>query len=177
MKLFLSPLFLSILFIPVYGQQKINPVFKDSGFIWDVPFAIDKPDPSLHYKIVVEAGSAPENPAELYEPLDHIARMYNLHVYGGVPKENLEVAVVLFSSSIDIILKNEAYKKKYGVDNPNIKILEELKNAGIKILACGQSMMKNEINPKEVNPHVIPGISRFTTVSTLQMMGYAFFKF
>ena len=64
MKLFLSPLFLSILFIPVYGQQKINPVFKDSGFIWDVPFAIDKPDPSLHYKIVVEAGSAPENPAE-----------------------------------------------------------------------------------------------------------------
>lgn len=74
-------------------------------------------------------------------------------------------------------MSNEAYQKKYGVDNPNIKVIEELKNAGIKIFACGQSIMKYGIDPKTVSPDVTVAISRFTTVSTYQMKGYAFFKY
>ena len=73
-------------------------------------------------------------------------------------------------------MNNEAYKKKYGVENPNLKLLEEMKAAGIKIVGCSQAMMKNSIDPSEVNPNVTPIFSRFTTVSSYQLKGYAYFK-
>ena len=67
--------------------------------------------------------------------------------------------------------------KKYGIDNPNIKILEQLKAAGIKINGCAQSMLKNSIEPAELNANITPIFSRFTTVATYQLKGYAYFKY
>jgi intracellular sulfur oxidation DsrE/DsrF family protein len=157
--------------------QTYHPVIKSYGPVYDVPFAIEKPDPSLDYKIVAEMGEKNEKPAELYPALSHAARMYNLHVHEGVPQNKLHIADVIWGEAIFIVLNNEAYKKKYGVDNPNLKIIEEMKKAGIKIIACGQSIMKFNIAPNEINPDVTIATSRFTAVSTLQMKGYAFFKY
>jgi intracellular sulfur oxidation DsrE/DsrF family protein len=67
-------------------------------------------------------------------------------------------------------------KKKYGVDNPNLKVLEELKAAGVKIVGCAQAMMKSSIDPTDLNPIIKPIFSRFTTVSSYQLKGYAYFK-
>lgn len=161
----------------VNSQTVLHPVIKNYGGLNDVPFAIDKPDPSLVYNIVVEVSEKIENPKEVYPPLEHIARMYNLHVYGGVPQKNLHVAAVIWGFGIPVIMNNEAYKKKFGVDNPNIGIIEEMKKAGIDFFGCGQSIRKFEIDPVTINPNVTPAISRFTTVSTLQLKGYAFFKY
>lgn len=159
------------------AQSDNNPAIKDFGSFSKVPFATDMPDPSIDYKIVVEASEKIENPAEIYAPLEHVARMYNLHVYGGVPKSKLQVVLVIWGPSVPVILSDEAYKKKYGVANPNSKILEALKTAGVNLLACGQSVNRYEIDPKTINPNVHVALSRFTTVSTLQMKGYAFFKY
>ena len=62
------------------------------------------------------------------------------------------------------------------MDNPNLKIIEEMTKAGIKIHACGQSIMLTGIDPTTVNPNIDVVVSRFTTVSDRQMKGYAFFK-
>jgi intracellular sulfur oxidation DsrE/DsrF family protein len=167
--------FLSIL---GHGQTKLNPVIKDYGTMFDVPFAKDKPDPSKEYKIIVEAGVPLEKPEELYAPFEHISRMYNLHAYCGVPQQNLFVEVVVFGpTAVSVVLSNEAYKKKFGVDNPNLKVIEEMTKAGIKVHACGQSISFAGIDPATVNPNIDVVVSRFTTVSDRQMKGYAFFKF
>lgn len=157
-------------------QTEVTLPVKDFGKVFHVPFAQDRPDSTREYKIVFEASQPIDSFAKLYEPLDHVARMYNLHIYGGVPKKNLDVVLVVAGFGIPAVMNNEAYKKKYGVDNPNLKVLEELKAAGVKIVGCAQAMLKNSIDPSEVNPIITPIFSRFTTVSTYQLKGYAYFK-
>lgn len=175
-KIFLLIAFCGLLFF-VNGQSKLYPVIKDYGAMFDVPFAKDKPDPYKEYKIIIEAAATIEKPEKIYEPLEHISRMYNLHVYSGVPQKNLQVELVVFGPSVAVVLNNDAYRKKFGVDNPNLKIIEEMTKAGIKIYACGQSVVLTNIDPATVNPMVDVVVSRFTTVSDRQMKGYAFFKF
>ena len=158
-------------------QTEVKLPVKDFGKVYNVPFAEDRPDPAIQYKIVFEASEKIDSFSQVYPPLEHVARMYNLHVYGGVPQKNLDVVLVIAGFGIPAVMNNEAYRKRYGVDNPNLKILEELKAAGIKINGCAQAMMKNSIDPADVNPIVQPIFSRFTTISTYQMKGYAYFKY
>ena len=165
----------SILFVA--GQKTIFPAIKDYGGMFDVPFAKDWPDTSMKYNVIIEAGMAIEKPGELYQPLEHISRLFNLLVYTGIPYKNLNVELVIFGPSIFVVLNNEAYKKKYNVDNPNLKALEEMTNAGIKIHACGQSVMLTGIDRTTINPAIDVVVSRFTTVTNRQLKGYAFYKF
>ena len=157
--------------------QRLFPVIKDYGVVYDVPYAVERPDTNMAYKIIVDMGEKNDKPAELYPPLEHIARMYNLHVLGGVKQENLDVAIAIWGEPITVVMNNDAYRKKYGFDNPNIKALSEMKKAGIKIIGCGQSIHRFGIDPADVNPDVTVALSRFTTVSTYQMKGYAYFKY
>ena len=158
-------------------QTEVILPIKDFGKVYNVPFATDRPDPNMQYKIVFEASAEELDSSRIYLPLEYAARMYNLHVYGGVPQKNLEVVLVIGGLGIPVAMKNEAYRKRYGIDNPNLKILEQLKAAGVRINGCSQAMMKNSISPDQMNPDITMIFSRFTTVSTYQMKGYAYFKF
>lgn len=80
----------------VQAQTEFQPVIKGFGKVFEVPFAEDKPDPTMEYKIVVEVGEKIDNPSEIYAPLEHVARMFNLHVYGGVPQKQIHVALVIW---------------------------------------------------------------------------------
>src|SRR5688572_13332110 len=116
----------------LFAQGKaVYPVIKNFGPVFEVPFTAGRPDADTDYKIVVDCGEAAgkpiEKPGEMYAPLQHVARMYNLHIYGGVKQQNLHMAVAIWGDPITIVMNNEAYKKKYGVDNPNLKIISELK--------------------------------------------------
>jgi len=157
-------------------QNEVTLPVKDFGKVYNVPFAQDRPDSTQAYKIVFEASQPIDSFSQMYPPLEHAARMYNLHVYGGVPQKNLDVVLVIAGFGIPAAMNNEAYKKKYGVDNPNLKVLEELKAAGVKIVGCAQAMMKSNIDPSDLNPIIKPIFSRFTTVSSYQLKGYAYFK-
>ena len=109
------------------------------------------------------------------DDLDYAARMYNLHIYAGVPKENLAFVFVVFSGSTPIALSNEEYKKRFGVTNPNAEILEEFKKNGIRIIVCGQSMMKQNLEPSMIYPGVEMAVSRFTATTDLMKKGYLLF--
>jgi intracellular sulfur oxidation DsrE/DsrF family protein len=158
-------------------QSAVTLPIKDYGQVYNVPFAVDRPDSTMQYKIIFEASMEKMDSAKIYEPLEIVARLYNLHVYGGVPQKNLEVVLVIGGVGIPVVMTNEAYKKRFGIDNPNLKILEEIKAVGIKINGCAQAMMKNHIDPADVNPIITPIFSRLTTVSTYQMKGWAYFRF
>jgi intracellular sulfur oxidation DsrE/DsrF family protein len=75
------------------------------------------------------------------------------------------------------LLNNEAYQKKFKTNNPNLKLIEELRQAGVKIAVCGQSLVRREIDPKQLAPGVEVAVSMLTTFSMYQLKGYAAMKF
>jgi intracellular sulfur oxidation DsrE/DsrF family protein len=174
----LLPLLLLILVAgTISAQTKLHPVIQGYGEIFDVPFAEEKPDPKMDYKIVVDIGQPIEDSSIIFETFDHVARMYNLHIYGGVPREKLTVVVVVHAKSTPAFLNDEAYKKKYGINNPNTGIIAALNKTGIRLVVCAQSLEKQHIPPAGINPAVHIAVSRFTAVSTYQLKGYALFKY
>jgi intracellular sulfur oxidation DsrE/DsrF family protein len=170
----------SILFIVVvnyaYAQHKLNPVIQGFGSLFDVPSAKVRADSTMEYKIVIEFRQPIENNKEIHQLFEHIGRMYNLHIHDNVPQNKLHVAVVIFGPAAWTVLNNEAYKAKFKTDNPNLKVFEEFKKAGIKTIVCGQSITLHGIDPASVNSNVEIASSRFTAVSTMQMKGFALFQ-
>ncbi len=136
-----------------------------------------KPDPSLRYKIVVDVYSGAPEPTELAAGLNNVARMLNLHAVGGVPADSMDVVIAIHGGATFATLDNDAFKEKYGVDNPNIPLVKELKAAGVKLVVCGQSLTGREIPLSVIQPEIEVATSMLTTVSMYQLRGYAVFRF
>jgi intracellular sulfur oxidation DsrE/DsrF family protein len=169
-----SLLFIALIVLGSLGikAQTANPVIKDYGTVYEVPFVTDKPIPKRNYKIAIEVGEKMESDSILFKPLNDVARMYNLHVMEGVPQKKIHIAVVIYHTASWVALNNEAYHKKYGVNNPNIKMIQQMADAGIEFFICGQSMMKAKIKPEDINPNIIVTLSRLTKMSALETEGY-----
>lgn len=160
-----------------YTQVRINPVIKKAGGIFEVNDAIEKPDPSIPYKIVVELVSASDNPKEVNQALNNIARLINLHVSGGVPKGNLEIVVAIHGEATYTITDSKTYEQKYKEPNPNLELYKELFDAGVKLVVCGQSLIARKVERSTIIPEITIATSMLTTVTTHQLKGFAYLKF
>lgn len=163
--------------VSAFSQSRINPVIKSYGGIFDIPYAEEKPDPTLDYKIIIEIATASDKPDSTNWALYNVARLINLHVMGGVPKEKLHVVLAIHGGAAFSVMNNEAYKAKYGVDNPTLKLFKELDQAGVKMFVCGQSILARNIDRFKMVPEVKVASSMLTTMTTYQLKGYAALKF
>ena len=159
------------------AQELVNPVIKNFGTIGQADSATEKPDPSLTYNIVVDLATGEDNKSNLLFSLNNVARLINLHVMGGVPKENLHVVVAVHGGAIWSVLNNELYYKKFKTANPNIPLYRELIDSGVKIVVCSQSMFKRNIAPSDLVKGLEVATSALTTITTYQLKGYALLKF
>lgn len=176
MKVFCS-IVLLLVFSTGYAQQRVNPVIKNYGGIFEIPDAVEKPDPSLNYNIVIEVERASDRPDSINWAMYNVTRLINLHVMGGVPKEKLNVVLAIHGSAAFTVMNNDDYKAKYRVNNPNLKLYQELEQAGVKIFVCGQSLIARNINKSNMVPEVKIATSMLTTLTTYQLKGYALLKF
>ncbi len=160
-----------------WAQAPQNPVIKSTGTIHDIPYATVTPDPNLEYNIVIDVANGPQTPNDLNPSLENVARLINLHVAGGVPLSKLHIVLAVHNASAVAMMNNEAYQKKFKTDNPNLKLIEELKQAGVKIALCGQSIVNRNIDPMQLAPGVEVATSMLTTFTTYQLRGYAAMKF
>jgi intracellular sulfur oxidation DsrE/DsrF family protein len=158
-------------------QQRVNPIIKKFGGIFEIPYAEEKPDPSLFYKITVEVQDMRNKPEEVNWALNNSARLINLHVMGGVPFDHLDVVLVIHGEATYAVMNNEAYKAKYNVTNPNLDLFKELQKAGIKMFVCGQSLINREVDYKKLVPEVKIATSMITTMTTHMMKGYVPLRF
>ncbi len=170
---FLACIFFSVIAV---AQGKVFPVIKQYGQVEDVPYAAMKPNTRTDYKIVVEAGERISDKAAIYDPLDMVARMYNLHAYGGVPAKKIHISFVLFAGGAAAALSDEEYNKRFGMNNPNTGIIAALKEAGVELIICAQSMAKQKISPELINEKFITATSRITAVTSLQQKGYKLYQ-
>ncbi|MFP4089836.1 MAG: DsrE family protein [Cyclobacteriaceae bacterium] len=173
----LSLLLLNLLNSPLMAQTPQNPVVPSFGGIYEIPEASKHPDPGIDYNMVIDVAGGPDDPADLNRSLNNIARTFNLHVLGGVPKENIKIVAVLHALATPGVLSNESYRKNFGVDNPNDQLIRELTEAGAEIYVCGQSLIARDFYDDSLHPDIKVSISAMTILTEYQQKGYALLRF
>ena len=159
------------------AQEMVNPVIKNYGGIRNAPHAVEKPDPDMAYKVVIDVATGEKNKKRVSNALNNVARLINLHVMGGLPKENLDIVLAIHGGATFAILDNELYNKKFGVDNPNLELIKELEAAGVRLFVCSQSLMGRNIDHESVMPEVKVATAMLTVMTTYQLKGHAYLKF
>ena len=165
------------IFCVANAQTKVNPIIRSYGTVFQLPEADHKPDPSIKYKIIVELNENGSKPDSLNEYIEALATLVNLHAAEGVPKENIQMVVVLRKMATYAVFGNELYKEKFKCDNPNLQILKELMDAGVEFYVCGQTMQKRNIDTKKLVVGTRVASSGLTAITTYQLQGYTMIKF
>jgi len=157
--------------VAINAQQAQYPIVKQFGGIYEVPGGVN-PDTEIEYKLVIDLKSGQADKEKINRGLNNVARMMNLHGLGGVQEDNLHVVVVAHGGATEAILNNDAYRKKNGMDNPNLPLIEALEAAGANIYVCGQSLLGRGYDHSEVNEEVTIGLSMLTVVTEHMHKGY-----
>lgn len=173
--LWIFPVMMSVA-LPVMAQDMKNPIINNYGGIYSIPEATVLPDPELIYRVVIDLYSGADSSEKLNPSLNNVARMINLHAIGGATKK-MEVVLAIHGKANDMVMNNQHYFDRYGVNNPNIELIRDLKQAGVKLTVCGQSLLASKVAPSEVLTEVEVATSMLTTVTTYQLKGFAFLAF
>ena len=146
------------------------------GPVHPLPNAGVQPDKSLTYKALFDVTSGSRKPDKPIGGLEHVARAVNVFASAGVPTRNLDFVIILHGPSTFAILSNAAYKKKFGVDNPNIPVIDALVKTGVHIDVCGQALAGLKIPHADVYSPVRIDLSALSTTVIYGDMGYAYMK-
>lgn len=158
------------------GQTEwINPVVKDYGKMHPVPDGALTPDPKKDWKIVFDVGGDKTMEDGVNAALWHVARAVNVYGNAGVDKEHRKFAVVLHGAATKLALSPEAYKKKFGNDDPDTKLKKELAEAGVTLYVCGQALADHGFSEDQVGPNVDVALSALAAVPVLESQGYQLF--
>jgi len=152
--------------------RQAGPVIEKFGAVFDVPNPGLLPPKDQDLKLRFDVNQGPE-PGELNAGFDTVARFLNMHARAGVPRERLKVALVIHGTAGKDTLTNEAYRKRYSKDNPNIALLDALKAAGVRVYLCGQTSVSRNLPRAEVTPAATIALSAMTAHLVLQNEGYA----
>ncbi|WP_035899717.1 DsrE family protein [Leeuwenhoekiella sp. MAR_2009_132] len=160
------------------AQEKITgPLINDFGATYTVS-KLDIPiDVSQTYKVVFDISKSPENPSELNPYFNTVARFLNMNHAAGVPQNQLKPVLVIHGSAAFSLLNNEFHKEKYGVDNPNIELLEQLYKLNIPVVLCGQTAGARDITSEKRWQHTQLALSAMNALIYYQNLDYALISF
>lgn len=132
-----------------------------------------QPDVDKDYKAVFNLTRAASEPDQISHGLQHVARAVNLYAEANVPLERLDFVVIISGKATPIVLDNEHYRAKFGVDNPNLPVIEQLSKVGVDVAVCSQALAMLGYPDSGVDENVRLALSALTTVIELQQEGYA----
>ena len=160
------------------GQEHSpGPVFKSLGAVYDVPEADFVPDSTQVLMAIFDIERLQEDPTEVNPLINSLARYINMHVQEGIPLKNIHLAFVLHGVSGKDALSNEAYKERYGVNNPNLAHIKALAEKGVHMFICGQSATYAGYKKSELLPEVKMALSAMTVLTVYQAKGYSLIRF
>jgi|SRR6056297_2005130 len=172
----LALIFLVTSFTVAHAQEAQYPIVKDFGGIYEIRGSV-QPDSGIEYKIVIDLKTLQDDKNQINPGMNNIARMMNLHGLGGVSSDNIHVIVAVHGGATETILTNEGYRRKNGISNPNLELIDALEDAGAEIYVCGQSLLARGYDQAEVNPEVTIGLSMLTIVTEHMHKGYQLLVF
>jgi intracellular sulfur oxidation DsrE/DsrF family protein len=157
------------------------PLIKTSK--WSVVIPVENPteipDPKITYKLLLEEVVPVKDSAaakEMNRGLAEVGRIINLHIASGIPKNKLDVVVVVHGPALYALYTDEQYKKMFGMANPNIVLIKELMQNGVKFIACGQAMYFFDVKKEDMVPHINVSLTAQTVLSNYQLKGYVLNK-
>ncbi len=152
--------------------RQTGPVVHSGGAVFSVmPDFVTPVD--QEYKVAFELAQPAASPDQLNPAINTVARFLNMHAQAGVPMERLSGAIVAHGGSSFELLDDEAYRAKFGVDNPNADLIRELIQAGQPVILCGQSAASRNVPIDGLIPGVQVALSAMTAFVTLQNEGYS----
>ena len=153
---------LFLAFQVVASEPESGPVIENYGPVYAVPEDSFNLDPSQHYKILMDIGKGPDDPAQLNRSIESAARFLNMHSRNGIKPENLELSLVLHGSATRSALSKKAYEENFLVDNSSRQLILALSKAGVDIYVCGQSAAYNGYGEEDLLPEVSMAVSAMT---------------
>ena len=149
----------------------VFPRIKEAGGIAVLPAAPYQPKAGAKVAFDISVAAKPD---EINKGLDRVARLINLYAGHGVPPEGLQVVAVLHGPAAAAALSDDAYKQMTGVAaNPNLLLLRQLKEAGVKLYICGQTLVQKRISPNDVAPQLEIAVSAMLVNVQSQAEGFA----
>ncbi|MDC6364787.1 MULTISPECIES: DsrE family protein [Flavobacteriaceae] len=158
-------------------EKKAGPVIENYGKVWAVESPDYTTDINTEFKVVFDIMNSPNSPEEINRSIETAARFLNMHTQSGVPLSQLKVALVVHNKASKDIILNEAYQKRYGVENPNYDMVKSLMEAGTEVIFCGQSSKSRGFPKEELIPGSKISLSAMTALIQLQNQGYQLIKF
>lgn len=153
------------------------PVIPDADGYVVIPNAAVAPDKARTYRAVFDATRAADKRTDILPALNMVGSELNALGVAGVPMANAKFAMVFHGAALDGILTDASYKAKFGVSNPNLKLLAELKKAGVELLVCGQNLAFDHIAPETLSADVTVAADALIVLITYQNDGYAVLSF
>jgi intracellular sulfur oxidation DsrE/DsrF family protein len=147
-----------------------------SGFVV-IPGAAVPPSPKRTYRAVYDATRAASKPGDLAPAIDMAGSELNALGASHVPLKNAEFVVVFHGDAVDAILSDANYRKKFGVANPNLPAISDLKRAGVKLFVCGQYLAFASIDPAAITQEVTVASDALIVLMQYQDDGYALLSF
>jgi len=173
--LFVLGMCLGATFITV--AQENQKIIKDYGQTFNVENPDIKTDMDANHKIIFDVTQSSEDKSVVNKYIETAARFLNMHAKAGLKPEQLHVAMTLHGGAWQDVMINEAYKEKFGVDNPNFELINQLTEAGVDIILCGQTAGARGLNKTNVNPNVKFALSTMNALLQYQNNGYRILKF
>jgi intracellular sulfur oxidation DsrE/DsrF family protein len=152
-------------------------IIKNFGEIFNVENPEIKTDTTAELKVIFDVSTTSSVNNIINKNIVTAARFLNMHASAGMKPSQLKVAVTIHGGAWKDVLSDEAYKKKFGVANPNTQLIKELSNAGVDVIICGQTAMFRKIDRTVVMPEVKFALSAMTALLQYQNNGYKFIKF
>jgi intracellular sulfur oxidation DsrE/DsrF family protein len=153
------------------AARQMGPMVPSFGGVFDVPDPALRPATDQELKLRFDVNTGAE-PGELNAGFDTVARYLNMHARAGVPRERVKAALVIHGTAGKDTLTHEAYRRRYGKDNPNLALLDELKAAGVRIYLCGQTSVGRNLPRAEVTRAADIALSAMTAHLVLEREGY-----
>jgi len=100
-----------------------------------------------------------------------------MHARAGVKSDQVKLALVIHGSAGKDMLSSEAYKARFGVENPNEALLAALRSNGVRVILCGQTASHRGLQQAELAPGVEVALSAMTALVALQSEGYQLISF
>ncbi|HET6655505.1 MAG TPA: DsrE family protein [Gammaproteobacteria bacterium] len=150
------------------------PVIQNAGGVVPLPNAALHPDAGETYKVVFNL-TRNDDPAKVNKGLEHVARAVNLFGMSGVGADQRQFVVVLHGPATVLAGTAEAYRAYTGHEDPNLKLIHALAEAGVEFYVCGQALAEHNIPDSAVNSDVKLSLSAITDLIILQKQGYVLY--
>ena len=154
----------------------VYPLIKDYGGVHPRAELPVRPDPGVDYKVIVDVVHGPQDPARVGDGLVRLARLRNLMAYAQVPSRHVHLVAVIEGAAGFAALTDAAYNARFKVDNPNLALLHQLRQAGVELLVCGQALAENDIPDSALSPDVTVTLSALSDFAVYGQRGYTYMQ-